>query len=161
MLKPRKPTSRPRHLSAEAATEWNRIMGLLHSGAWINPHLDRAVLAGYCQAYGRWVQSEALLKLMAADDAQNRGLLSQTFNGTTVQNSLIGVANKAMFDMIRYAAELGLTPKSRRTILGEQEAGAEPKTVGKREQQYQAALTAGQGTEWEEDLTPVDYLQIN
>jgi P27 family predicted phage terminase small subunit len=43
--------------------------------------------------------------------------LSRTTKGNLIQNPLVGIANKAMADMVRYAAEFGMTP-SARTRLG-------------------------------------------
>lgn len=41
------------------------------------------------------------------------GLLAYTTNGNLVQNPLLGISNKARGDMLRFAAELGMTPSAR------------------------------------------------
>jgi len=41
------------------------------------------------------------------------GLLAYTTNGNLVQNPLLGIANKARADVLRFAAELGMTPSAR------------------------------------------------
>ena len=47
----------PVHLSDEALAEWERVaLDLYHAGVLTD--FDRAALAGYCQAYGRWTQAE-------------------------------------------------------------------------------------------------------
>jgi phage terminase small subunit len=39
-----------------------------------------------------------------------------TAKQNTIQHPLVGTANKAMSDMVRYAAEFGMTPSSRSGI---------------------------------------------
>ncbi|WP_223428545.1 phage terminase small subunit P27 family [Tateyamaria pelophila] len=80
--------------------------------------LDRGALAAYCQAYGRWNAAETALALMAAKDAVTDGLVIRTKSGNLIQNPLVGTANKAMADMVRYAAEFGLTPSARTRVSG-------------------------------------------
>jgi P27 family predicted phage terminase small subunit len=75
--------------------------------------LDRAALAAYCQAYGRWAQAERALAKMSN---QADGLIIKTVSGNMIQNPLVGVANKAMSDMMRYASEFGMTPSARSRI---------------------------------------------
>jgi P27 family predicted phage terminase small subunit len=51
----------PAHISPSGKAEWKRLSHLLYDLGVITT-LDRAVLAGYCQAYGRWVEAERKLK---------------------------------------------------------------------------------------------------
>jgi len=80
--------------------------------------LDRAAFAAYCQAYGRWRQAEEALALFAEKDTATKGITIKTTNGNVIQNPLVGVASKAMADMVRYGNELGLTPSSRARVDG-------------------------------------------
>jgi P27 family predicted phage terminase small subunit len=105
----------PPFLSDEAKVEWGRVCDALY-GAGVLSKTDRAALAAYCQAYGRWQQAEAALALMSARDNVTKGLMIKTTNGNAVQNPLVGTANKAMADMVRYAAEFGMTPSARSRI---------------------------------------------
>jgi P27 family predicted phage terminase small subunit len=105
----------PPELSADARVEWEVISKRLLA-AGILTAIDRAALAAYCQAYGRWVQAERALAEMAKRDLITTGLLIKTTNGNAIQNPLVGTANKAMSDMVRYAAEFGMTPSSRSGI---------------------------------------------
>ena len=102
----------PAHLNADAQKEWSRVSDELHALGLLTG-LDRAALAAYCQAYGRWAQAErALGKITNQAD----GLIIKTQSGNMIQNPLVGVANKAMADMVRYAAEFGMTPSARTRI---------------------------------------------
>ena len=92
----------PDFLSADAKAEWARVsVELFHCG--ILTGLDRAPLAAYCQAYGRWMQAERAIAEMAKRDLLTGGLMIKTTNGNAIQNPLVGTANKAANDMIRFA----------------------------------------------------------
>jgi phage terminase small subunit len=45
----------PVHLTADAVEEWNRVAADLYN-LGIFSEIDRAALAAYAQAYGRWVR---------------------------------------------------------------------------------------------------------
>ena len=116
-----KPRSRkpqvPAHLNEDAAIEWARVENELDALGLLSG-LDRAALSAYCQAWGRWVQAErALAKMTNNAD----GLIINTKSGNMIQNPLVGVANKAMADMMRYATEFGMTPSSRSRISASDE----------------------------------------
>jgi len=110
----------PDHLGNEARAEWDRVCEHL-CALGVLSHIDRASLAAYCQAYGRWVQAETALERMAERDAVTFGLMIKTQGGNAIQNPLVGTANKAMADMMRYAAEFGMTPSARTRIRAEGE----------------------------------------
>jgi P27 family predicted phage terminase small subunit len=95
-------------LSAEARAEWRRVSRCLHQLGLLTG-VDRAVLAAYCQAHGRWVQAERAL-------AESGSLTIVTSRGNTVPNPLIRIANQAMADMARYASEFGMTPSARTRV---------------------------------------------
>src|SRR5665213_222100 len=105
----------PAELVPEARQEWERVSVELHA-LGILTGIDRAALAAYCQAYGRWTQAEQAIARMAARDELTGGLMIRTTNGNAIQNPLVGTANKAMADMVRYAAEFGMTPSARTRI---------------------------------------------
>ena len=107
--------SPPHHLSADALEEWNRVAHWLHRIGLLS-EVDRAALAAYAQAYGRWVQAERAIARMAQKDQLTGGLMIKTSNGNAIQNPLVGTANKAAADMMRYAAEFGMTPSARTRI---------------------------------------------
>lgn len=97
----------PEHLSDEARVEWYRLVDTL-VGMGVITIVDRAVLAAYCQAYGRWVEAEQKLK--------ETPLLFKTPSGYVQQSPWLNVANRQMELMGRYMAEIGLTPASRSRI---------------------------------------------
>lgn len=110
--------SPPSELNGDARVEWGRVSEELYRMGLLTG-VDRAALAAYCQAYGRWVQAERTIAEMAKKDALTGGLLVKTTNGNAIQNPLVGIANKAMADMMRYAAEFGMTPSARSRIHAE------------------------------------------
>jgi P27 family predicted phage terminase small subunit len=107
--------SPPPHLSDDAKVEWGRASDELYKVGLLTS-ADRSVFGAYCQAYGRWAQSERTIIEMGKKDLLTGGLMIKTSNGNAIQNPLVGIANKAMADMVRYATELGMTPSARSRI---------------------------------------------
>lgn len=106
----------PAHLSREAKSEWKRLAPML-TKLGILSDLDRSPFAAYCQAYGRWKGAEdSLADLARKDDSGMGAMLVTTKAGNTIQNPLVGIANKAMADMVKYAAEFGFTPSARARV---------------------------------------------
>lgn len=54
-----------------------------------------------------------------AENDQLTGLMIKTSNGNAMENPLVGTAHKATADMMRYAAELGMTPSAGTRIAAE------------------------------------------
>ena len=104
----------PRHLNREAKKEWRRLTGILMD-LGLYTEIDRAALAMYCQAWGRWVAAERHLAV------EGEMLTSQ--NGYVYQNPWRHEANKAQDQMRRMMTEFGMTPSSRSrfNLPGEQE----------------------------------------
>ena len=67
---------------------------------------------------------------MAERDELTSGLMIKTTNGNAIQNPLIGTANKAARDMVRYASEFGLTPSARARVGLNAEAARKSKFDG-------------------------------
>ena len=111
-VKPYAPTC-PRWLKKDAKTEWRRIAPILFNIGVLTA-IDRAALAGYCQAWGRWVEAEAKVK--------ERGEVVKTSNGNIVQHPYLAVANRAMDNMRKYLIEFGMTPASRSRITAEKQS---------------------------------------
>lgn len=103
----------PPHLSSNAKTEWRRITKLLHQAGLLT-NVDRGALAGYCAAYARWAEAERELKKPGIQ------WIIETDKGNLVQNPLIGIANKSMILMLKFATEFGMTPSARSRVKAEQ-----------------------------------------
>jgi P27 family predicted phage terminase small subunit len=112
--------SPPAYLCAEAQKEWNRIAHQL-SELGLLTELDISILALYCAAFGRWITAEKGLRAFARLE-KGSGLTSQTSNGNIIQHPLVGISRRAAHDMLRYAAEFGMTPSARSRIDTERAA---------------------------------------
>ena len=115
---PKPPTSLPpcpRHLTGEARREWRRMGGELARMGVVTV-VDRAALAAYCMAWARWVEAEGQVAKL--------GTIVKTANGNLIQNPYLAVANRALEQMTRLAAEFGMTPSSRsRVQVAEKDSG--------------------------------------
>jgi P27 family predicted phage terminase small subunit len=110
----------PSHLSAVAKDEWDRIAETLYDMGVLTT-VDRAALAAYCQAYGRWVEAEEKLK--------ETPVMLKTPSGYVQQSPWLSVSNKQLELMGRYMAELGITPASRSRVASVQGGDRELPTV--------------------------------
>ena len=99
----------PAWLSDYAKTEWRYIVPILeHMG--IIGKVDRAVLVAYCESYSLFRQAtEHLQRAMVQ-------IVYETHNGNYVQNPYVGIKKSAAQDMLKYAAEMGMTPSARTRI---------------------------------------------
>jgi P27 family predicted phage terminase small subunit len=105
----------PDFLNEEAIAEWSRIGEELRRLRLLTV-ADTKPLAAYCVSYSRWAAAERALKMMAERDPVTKGLMVKGSLGNPVQNPLVKVASNAARDMVRYAAEFGLTPVARARI---------------------------------------------
>jgi P27 family predicted phage terminase small subunit len=97
----------PAHLSPTAKAEWKRLARQLHTLGIIS-QLDRAALAAYCQAYGRWAEAEKRLK--------ETPTLIKLPSGYIQPSPWLAIANKQLELMHKYMGELGLSPASRSRV---------------------------------------------
>jgi P27 family predicted phage terminase small subunit len=97
----------PAYLSTYAKKEWKRIAPLLLRNGLLT-EVDISALAAYCQSYHRWVEAEKLIR--------THGYTTTTDKGNIIQRPEVGIANKAMDEMLKYAKEFGLTPSSRSAL---------------------------------------------
>lgn len=111
----------PEHMSETAREEWHRVIAELFAMRIIT-RLDLTVLAAYCEAYAIWKEAKLELRRLEKMDGieakLGRHLMYRTKNGNWVQTPLIGTMHKAASDMVRYAAEFGMTPSSRERVSG-------------------------------------------
>ncbi len=122
--------SPPSHLDAYAQEEWNRLAQAMHD-LGILYEVDRAAFGAYCGAYSRWRAAEEAMQERAKKGGPLAALVDVTKAGNVIQNALVGIANKAASDMMRYAAEFGLTPSARARLA------IEP---GKRESKFKGLI---------------------
>lgn len=119
----------PKFINGYAREEWDRVAnGLALMG--MLTEIDIAALASYCQSYAVWRQATEAINKMAASDMLTGGLMIKTTNGNAIQNPLVGTANKAASDMVRYAAEFGMTPSARTRLSGQSATGTSSKFHG-------------------------------
>ena len=97
----------PAHLSAEAKREWKRISADL-VGYGLLTRIDRAALALYCEAWGRWVEAEQALRKF--------GVMIKAPSGFPMQSPYLAIANKAMEQMRAMLCEFGMSPSSRTRV---------------------------------------------
>jgi P27 family predicted phage terminase small subunit len=107
----------PRHLSDEAKKEWRRIVPELEIVGLIT-RIDRAALAMYCEAWGRWLEAEEALR--------KYGVMVKSPSGFPMQSPYLAVANKAMEQMRGLLTEFGMSPASRTRISVQEPDDADP-----------------------------------
>ncbi len=74
-------------------------------------NLDRAALAAYCVAYGRWHDAEEILR-------KTNVVLVAKGTGNMYPNPYLHIANKAMEQMHKFLTEFGMSPSSRTRVHG-------------------------------------------
>jgi len=117
---PQGATTVPKFLNKHAKNEWKRIAPELERLGLLTK-VDRSTFAAYCQAYGRWVETEYRLNeltdkaLETNNDASNAYLL-KTQAGNIIISPLFSVANRCLEQMRIFGTEFGLTPVSRSRI---------------------------------------------
>jgi P27 family predicted phage terminase small subunit len=97
----------PKHILGESRREWKRITKEL-GAIGILTRVDRAAIAAYCDAYGRW--TEAACKL------SEEGLLVKAPSGYPILNPYLSIINSALDQMRKFLTEFGMTPSSRTKI---------------------------------------------
>ena len=97
----------PKWLDEYAKEEWKRIVPELKSLGLLT-QIDLAALAGYCDAFGRMREMiEAI---------NEHGIIYTAESGHTQQNAYASILKNAKSEVLRYAAEFGMTPSSRTRI---------------------------------------------
>ncbi len=104
---PDEPIEPPSHLDEYALKEWHRVIPGLEAMGIIFA-LDIQILAAYCDSFSMWRK--------ATEKIKEKGMAEETVNGLEIQNCYVGIANKAKVDMLRFAAEFGLSPSVRARI---------------------------------------------
>jgi P27 family predicted phage terminase small subunit len=94
----------PEHLSEAAKAEWTRMSVELNKLGLLTV-VDRSAFAGYCMAWGRWVEAEQALK--------KTGPVVRAPSGYPILSPYLAVANRALEHMRMFLIEFGMTPASR------------------------------------------------
>lgn len=117
----------PAQLVGEAAEEWDRMAQTLFN-LGILTEVDRAALAAYCEAYGRWADALDAQAAIRKRDPENpsAGFVITTSTGNMIQHPLVGIVRRAGADMVRYAAEFGMTPSARVRLGSPDPSGEDP-----------------------------------
>lgn len=100
----------PAHLSPEAKKEWKRISVELEKLGLI-AKIDRAALAIYCQAFGRWVYAEKKLKELG-----DEGLTYTMASGYQQIGVWVQISNRAVEIIHKFLSEFGMTPSARSRV---------------------------------------------
>jgi P27 family predicted phage terminase small subunit len=117
----------PPFITGYAADEWWTTAPELHRLGLLT-RVDVSALAAYCHAFGQWrMAAESLAKMQANDPIMN-GMIIKTKYGDAAMNPLVSIVRKHAGDVVRYAAEFGLTPVARTRLAA---GGSAPSSPGK------------------------------
>jgi P27 family predicted phage terminase small subunit len=106
----------PGHLSTDAKAEWKRITEHLERLGLVS-EIDRAMLTGYCVAWGRHVAAERRIKeLDAKDTSAAGGHIGVTPSGYQQISVWLQISNRAMEQLTKFAAEFGMSPAARSRV---------------------------------------------
>lgn len=113
-----KAPSCPSWLDKDAKAEWKRVCSELVAMGVVTA-IDRATLAGYCEAFSRWKQAVQTVQELGQywvnekfDSAGNHIIMHK-------RHPAVGIASEALRDMRSMASELGITPASRTRLYNE------------------------------------------
>lgn len=106
----------PAHLQGEARAEWDRIGPHLVQLGLVS-QIDRAALAGYCDAWGEYVWAcERIEALNAEDPSGERGRVWDTPSGYKQISVLQQIRNRALEQMAKFLAMFGMSPSDRSRV---------------------------------------------
>jgi P27 family predicted phage terminase small subunit len=94
----------PEYLSELERAEWRRVAKLLKAAGLLEA-LDKTALAAYCNCYATWVDANSHIK--------DEGMVIVSTMGFPIQSPYVGIANKALANMMAILREFGMTPASR------------------------------------------------
>ena len=94
----------PQHLKGDAKVEWKRVTKELRA-LGILTKVDRATLTAYCMAWGDLVKAEKQI--------EEEGEVIVSDKGGMYQNPWVAIKKRSMDQVVKFAAEFGMTPSSR------------------------------------------------
>lgn len=117
--------SPPDFLSKDALIEWGRVTNKLYALGLLTD-IDMAVMAAYCQAYGQWAEAQRKLQEQPSVGMsggskktitkKNGDVVVEEKRGQFMTNPWIWISNKAWEQMVKAAAEFGMSPSSRSRV---------------------------------------------
>jgi len=102
----------PDFLQGKALEEWYRKAQMLYEQGTLTL-IDDTALGAYCLAYGLMCEA---LELCQNKKTGKMNLIAKTVNGNFVQYPALGIYRTALRDMMKFAAEFGMTPTGRTGI---------------------------------------------
>ncbi|HUX80263.1 MAG TPA: phage terminase small subunit P27 family [Alphaproteobacteria bacterium] len=102
----------PEFLQGKALEEWYRKAQLLYDQGTLTL-IDDTALGAYCLAYGLMCEA---LEICQNQETGKMKLIQETVNGNFVQYPALGIYRTALRDMVKFAAEFGMTPTGRTGI---------------------------------------------
>ena len=106
----------PPHLDGEARAEWYRITPHLYKLGLI-AQIDRAALAGYCDAWGEYVWACERIKVHNGGDASGEGgRVGITPSGYKQISVLQQIRNRSLEQMAKFLAMFGMSPSDRTRV---------------------------------------------
>lgn len=112
---------------ADAVAMWREVSPELYAVGVLTT-VDGPALSAFCLAWAVFIKAQRRLNAQARNDdsVMAEGLLVKTKSGNIIQNPLLGIANVARRDMLKAAAELGLTPAARANLEGAKRGEEDP-----------------------------------
>lgn len=105
----------PEFLSGYEVDEWKHTAPELHRLKLLTT-IDVPAFAAFCSAFGQWrMAAESLHRMQSGDPVMN-GMIIKAKNGDAMTNPLVSIVRKHAGDVVRYAAEFGMTPAARARI---------------------------------------------
>lgn len=106
----------PAQLNNYGRGEWARVAPVMVDNGMLT-ELDLAPLYAYCDSFGIVHEIGDKMEPLAQADPITGAIVVTSPSGAAYLNPLYSARRSAMRDMVRYAAELGLTPAGRAGLL--------------------------------------------
>lgn len=102
----------PADLSEISKAHWREVVDQL-ADVGLMTTLDVGALTAYCDAYGEWTVARRAFALIQERNKITGGFMVRTPNGGVQIAPLVSIIRAARSDMVRFAAEFGMTPAAR------------------------------------------------
>ena len=102
----------PEFLQGKALEEWHRKAPMLYDQGTLTL-IDDMTLAAYCLSYQLTCEA---LELCQNPTTKKMNLIAKTTNGNFIPYPALSIYKTALRDMVKFAAEFGMTPSARTGI---------------------------------------------